>query len=242
VIPADVGAQLDRLVAGLREICAERLVAVYLHGSLALGGFQPGRSDVDVLAVAREPQPDASNRALHALLLGVSTDPAPVEISVVSHSELRAWRHPCPYDFHYSEEWRARALAGRGVDPDLALHVALTRARGRALLGPPPQDVLPEVPHADVLDSICRDVAESLAQIHAKPAYAVLNACRTLAWLRDGAFRSKEEGGLWALASLPPELSPAVRLALDVYRGAPHDGAANPLDRFAAFARRALEL
>jgi streptomycin 3"-adenylyltransferase len=241
VIPGEVAAQLDGLVAGLREICSERLVAIYLHGSLALGGFQPGRSDVDVLAIVREPQPEATNDRLRKLLLRLSKDPAPIEISVVAQPDLSPWLHPCGYDFHYSEDWRERAPAGRGVDPDLALHVALTRARGRALLGPPPHEVLPEVPHADVLDSIRRDVAESLAQIHAKPACTVLNACRTLAWLRDGAFRSKEEGGLWALTALPQELKPAIRFALETYRG----GAPRPcesLDRFTAHARHALGL
>jgi streptomycin 3"-adenylyltransferase len=242
VIPGEIAAQLDRLVAGLREVCGERLVAIYLHGSLALGGFQPGRSDLDVLVVVREPQSDGARRALRELLLRVSADPAPVEISVVSQSELQTWRHPCPYDFHYSEDWRERAPAGRGVDPDLALHVALTRARGRALFGPPPREVLADARREHVLDSILRDVAESLPQIHAKPAYAVLNACRTLAWLRDGAFRSKEEGGLWALTALPPELTPAVQSALAAYRGHPEPAVSESLDRFADFARRELAL
>jgi hypothetical protein len=62
VIPGQIAAQLDRLVAGLREVLGERLVAVYLHGSLALGGFQPGRSDIDVLVVVREPQSDGARR------------------------------------------------------------------------------------------------------------------------------------------------------------------------------------
>jgi streptomycin 3"-adenylyltransferase len=129
--------------------------------------------------------------------------PRPSRSSVVAQSDLSPWCHPCAYDFHYSEDWRERAHVARGVDPDLALHVALTRARGRALFGPPPRELLPDVPREHVLDSIRRDVAESLLRSHDRPAYAVLNACRTLAWLRDGAFRSKEEGGLWALSAVP---------------------------------------
>ena len=32
---------LDRITAGSREILGENLVGVYLHGSLAMGCFQP---------------------------------------------------------------------------------------------------------------------------------------------------------------------------------------------------------
>ncbi len=238
MIPVEVGAQLDRLVSLLRAICEERLVGIYLHGSLALGGFQPGRSDVDLLAIVSEPQPKARNRALRDVLLRVSKDPAPIEISLVAQSDLSPWRHPCGYEFHYSEDWRERAPSGRGLDPDLALHVALTRARGRVLFGAPIRDVLPDVPRHDVLDSIRQDVLASLPQIHAKPAYTVLNACRTLAWLADGAFRSKEEGGLWARTSLPPDLRPAVEVALDAYCG--RDVGATSLDRFEEYVRREL--
>ena len=78
------------------------------------------------------------------------------------------------------------------------------------------------------------------AKIHEQPAYAILNACRTLAWLRDGAFRSKEEGGLWALAELSPELREPVKGALSAYRGASPDIDRRALDRFAAFAHRAI--
>ena len=50
----DVAAQLDALLAGLREILRDTLVGVYLEGSLLLGGFGP-RSDLDVLALTTRP-------------------------------------------------------------------------------------------------------------------------------------------------------------------------------------------
>ena len=47
----DVDAVLERLLAEARGALGEQFVGMVLHGSLAAGGFEPGRSDVDVVAV-----------------------------------------------------------------------------------------------------------------------------------------------------------------------------------------------
>jgi streptomycin 3"-adenylyltransferase len=46
-----------------------------------------------------------------------------------------------------------------------------------------------------------------------------LNACRVLAYLREGRMCSKEEGGVWAIQALPDEFKTLVARALDTYRG-----------------------
>ncbi|HJW82735.1 MAG TPA: hypothetical protein VJ754_00380, partial [Anaerolineae bacterium] len=50
-------AQVDDLLAGLHTILGENLVGVYLHGSLALGCFNPAQSGVDLLVVRRQTRP-----------------------------------------------------------------------------------------------------------------------------------------------------------------------------------------
>ena len=40
---------LTRLVANFRETLSKNLVGIYLHGSLAMGSFNPLTSDVDFL-------------------------------------------------------------------------------------------------------------------------------------------------------------------------------------------------
>ena len=49
---------LDGFVTSVREVAA--VEAVWLHGSLALGDFQLGRSDLDVVAVVSSPPPAGS--------------------------------------------------------------------------------------------------------------------------------------------------------------------------------------
>jgi predicted nucleotidyltransferase len=50
-IAADPSRYLGQLVQRLREVLADRLSAVYALGSLALGGYEPQTSDIDVYAI-----------------------------------------------------------------------------------------------------------------------------------------------------------------------------------------------
>jgi len=50
----DVNALLQELLTGVRAILGDHLVGVYLDGSLALGCFEPDRSDVDVVVVTED--------------------------------------------------------------------------------------------------------------------------------------------------------------------------------------------
>ena len=46
----DVDALLGQLLDGIRNALGERLLGLYLYGSLVAGDFTPGTSDVDLLA------------------------------------------------------------------------------------------------------------------------------------------------------------------------------------------------
>ena len=50
-IPEEVTRYLHAVTARVRDVCGDRVVGVYTTGSLALGGYRPGRSDIDVMAV-----------------------------------------------------------------------------------------------------------------------------------------------------------------------------------------------
>jgi streptomycin 3"-adenylyltransferase len=226
-----VRAQVDRIAASSREIIGDDLVGVYLHGSLAMGCFNPARSDIDVLVVARRTLAAADRLRFARAMLDCSRQPCPVEISVLHAADLRPWRHPAPYQFHFGESWRQRfadalaagaadlPLAEPRADDDLAAHITVARARGVALSSPPPAETLPDVPHADYLDAILDDFAWCREHAPAFGVYAVLNACRVLAAARERLVLSKREGGEWALAVLPDALRPIVVRALAIYRG-----------------------
>ncbi|EKP95362.1 putative nucleotidyltransferase [Thermaerobacter subterraneus DSM 13965] len=213
-----------------RLVLGPDFVGVYLHGSLALGGFNPCRSDVDLLVVSQRDSGPAFRRALASWLLEWSGNPYPFEVHVLQLADLHPWRHPAPFTFHYSEAWRERVrdVVARGldprdvmplVDPDLAAHVTVVRARGIALCGEPIERVFPAVPPADYRAAILSDVADPLAAVTADPVYTVLNLCRITRYLLDGSVTGKAEAGEWAAGTFPEPHRQVVAQALAVYRG-----------------------
>ena len=53
-VPKEVTRYLDAVTARVRDIFGDHIVGVYTTGSLALGDYRPGRSDIDVMAVVAE--------------------------------------------------------------------------------------------------------------------------------------------------------------------------------------------
>lgn len=245
--PGPIRAQVTALRDGLLHVLeAVTVRAIYLHGSLALGCFAPTRSDIDVLVIVDAPPDAAVRRACGDLLLAASGQPAPIEISVMRAAALDPFVHPAPFEFHFSEDWRDAferdaAVAFPPTDPDLTVHLAVTRARGVALYGPPPADLLPEIARDPLREALAYDVLDPSHGIGAlvesrNAANAILNACRSLAWSRDGVMRSKDEGALWAVIELPWRHASLAARALEQYRsGRVAHFDAEELRRFTAF-------
>jgi predicted nucleotidyltransferase len=227
--PENVRAQVISLVDAWQEALNGNLVGIYLHGSLALGCFNPAQSDLDLLIVVRHGLLTRAKRRLAELLLHQSLAPCPVEVSVLSLAHLEPWIHPAPYDYHYSEAWRPKQMAQlltgewqqwnnhRLTDPDLAAHVTITLRRGLCLHGQPIPLVFPSVPPEHYRASLLEDFAWAKARLPGGAVYFVLNACRIYAYLAEGLICSKAEGGAWALAHLPEQQHPLVASALEAY-------------------------
>lgn len=249
--PSDLKGQVRRLISGLQHALSDNIVGVYLHGSLAMGCFNPLRSDVDLLVAIREGMSSCAKLRLAHLLLGVSRKPYPLEVSFLAQADLTPCRFPTPFAFHYSEMWRQhfseQLTSNRGepdwgweaqTDPDLAAHITILHHRGVALLGAPIQAVFPPVPSEDYLAAIWEHDAKSIVHsIERSPIYGVLNLCRVLWYVCDGTISSKEEAGIWAAAALPEGFQELVRHALELYRGnTMHEQFdASLLKRFAAY-------
>ena len=228
---ASAAHQLDQLTRFLCENEQNNLIGVYLHGSLAMGCFQPGGSDLDVLVLLEHsPTPDHRRRWAE-LLLQISDAPSPIEISFLHRSQYSPWLHPTPYDFHFSKDWRAQMenqlAAGdgyaweeaEGTDVDLAAHFTVARRRGVRLCGELIGAALPDVPWMDYWDSISRDVLWAYQRGADNPIYLVLNCCRVWAAADEQLVLSKAEGAVWAEQRLPPAQVEIVAAALALYTG-----------------------
>lgn len=212
-----------------KEILKEDFIGFYLHGSLAIGGFNSKSSDIDVLVITNKTMTVGTKRKLADLLLSFSNEPFPVEISFLNEKQLNNWTHPCPFDFHYSEFWRGRYqddlskstyqhLNGEvRNDADLAAHITVLNHRGLSLEGPPINEVFPSVPRSHYISSIMGDFQECLENIEEDPIYCVLNLIRVFWYLKEGVISSKQEAGNWGLSFLPKELGSTIQKVINSY-------------------------
>lgn len=218
----------DHFVQRSTAILAGALTGIYLHGSAAMGCWNPRKSDFDLLLVVRTAPSDAVKRAFLDMVLQ-STRDAPakgVELSIVREDVCNPFVYPTPFELHYSIAHDAACRADpaayirtmRGTDRNLAAHITVLRHRGIVLYGAPIASVFAPVDDAYYFDSILRDVENACAQIQQAPMDVTLNLCRVLAYRRDKVVLSKQEGGEWGLAHLPQRDHQMIAAALEAYR------------------------
>ncbi len=185
-------AERTALDAARRVVAAvgEEVEAAYLIGSAATGAFEPGLSDLDVVAVLRR-RPSQSE--LHALIERArSVDVAPargLELVVYSGGEIVVNLNTGPgleERVSYEPEfWFV-------IDRAIAEQSAVT------LSGPPWQAVFEPLTRQEVLDAL----GESLRwheQNEPASRNTVLNAVRTWRYLETGRWTSKPEAARWLL-------------------------------------------
>ena len=217
----------DRFAAGSAAILGAKLAGIYLHGSAAMGCFQPEKSDLDLVTVTHEALTEAEKRAYMDMVVQLDAEgPAKgIEMSVVTKDVCDPFVYPTPFLLHYSRmhaDWYRKdpedyVRRMNGADPDLAAHFTVIRNRGVCLRGLPVSEVFGEVPEEDYLDAILGDVSGAREKIAANPMYLILNLTRVLGYLKERKILSKREGGLWGLERLPERYRPLIRSALEEY-------------------------
>lgn len=202
--PEAVLSYAQQLAAGLALLSGGRLVGAYVHRSAALGGWIPGRSDVDLLFVAAADFDDRTLDSVSAAVLTAAVDcpGRELEISVVTAAAAAKPAPPWPYLLHVQA---GPAQPGRVIRPespshgdeDLLIHYAVCRAAGLRAYGPPPRQLIGAIPRRSVLEYLAGELRWGVE--YGSEAYAVLNACRALIYLTDDRIVSKVGGGEAAL-------------------------------------------
>jgi hypothetical protein len=205
----DLDKALDRFVDEARS--AAPITAVWAHGSLALGDYQQGRSDLDLIAVAESELTEGHKQALERVHRDlIQQEPALVELHC--SYMLAADLGDVPKR-HFT--WAQGRVLNRPVTPVTRRELHLGR---RSLYGPSPVDLVPAVTDQQLDEFIRRDLREYWQPIAAKPMYwtldlwvdlGMLTVARATATLRDGRLITKNE----ALAELAALRAPAEVIA-----------------------------
>jgi hypothetical protein len=189
-------AYVRTLARRLEDVLGDDLVGVYLVGSAALGGYVPGRSDVDVAVAAAGPLDRAVKQTLAR--------------------ELSHERIPCPTKGLELVVYPAGSGAfelNLNTGPGIPEHVSfdpveepfhwfvLDRAIGDAqavvVEGPPWGEALPRPSRAEVLAALDA-VLEWQEGAEPGAPNSVLNACRAWRLAEEGVLSSKDDAAAWA--------------------------------------------
>jgi predicted nucleotidyltransferase len=235
--PDEVVRELGRR---MRSVLGDELVGLYLYGSFVSGGFEPGVSDVDFVAVTRVVVDDARlvrleqmHRGLDRLLPGWRNR---IEVVYVDRRTLEAFRTSRGELVVISP---GEPLHRRTEPPvEWLQNWYLVRETGRTVHGVLAAEVIPKISWKEFMTATTRYIRQLEAQDRTGAGaggigYAVLTAARGLRAARLGVPSSKEDAAAWVRAETP-EWSDVVDEALGARRSGGHAGFEDPGLRAAA--------
>jgi len=203
----EVEPLLEAFASGVEGVLADDLVGVYIHGSLALGGFDPRNSDVDFLVATRdvlEPDTVARLAALHRAL-GEQLDGSYVPRDVLRRFDPGRVMHP-----HIESRGGRLFVDHHGGETVIYRHVL--RECGLVLCGPTPRELIDPITAeglrwgvCDILENWWRPMLENRSdELWEAPYrhYAVMTMCRVRFTLETAAVVPKHEAAQWALTHL----------------------------------------
>ena len=235
-----INALLGHLLIEAQRVLGEGFVGLYLHGSLACGGFNPETSDIDFLVVTEGPLPAGTFSALkvmHACLSGSGRAwSQKIEGAYVPEGALR--RHepahpPIPWlglDGHFALET---------LGSDWILQRWILREKGIVIAGPPVKPLIDPVCPDDLREAVRGNLREWWSppfpsperfESHGYRAYAVLTICRSLFLLAHGTPSSKPEAADWAMRKLGNRWNRLVEAALQWRPGMQFDPSQETFD------------
>ncbi|MFO7170385.1 MAG: DUF4111 domain-containing protein [Chloroflexota bacterium] len=227
IVEPEVDGLILKLRRSIQAILGERLVGLYLYGSLVTGDFDPRVSDVDLLAVTASDIDEREFERLRGMHQAIAAaSPAwddRIEVAYLSAAALRTFRERASRiavispgePFHFKE-------AGK----DWLINWWVIRSSGVALIGPPPEALIDPISDEEFLRAVSEQVVEWQDWVEhmrrrGSQAYAILTMCRALYAISNRAQVSKLQAARWAQARFP-QWAPLIERAL-AWRVAPDD-------------------
>jgi hypothetical protein len=208
-MPVDEVALFGEAVAEvLHDTVGGNLVGTWFVGSIALGGYVAGQSDIDIVAVCDVALTRPQKQHVAAAVVEVSTTCPARGLEFTLYRREVAGSLPVGADFEVNANGGPRMP--RAIHLDSAaesgfwyvLDRAIAHRAGVVISGPPPSELFTDVPRPALLDALYQSMAWH--RIHEKATlYSVLNACRAWRFVDEGVLGSKLDGAAWARERWP---------------------------------------
>ncbi|MFI9507770.1 aminoglycoside adenylyltransferase domain-containing protein [Nocardia sp. NPDC052566] len=237
-VPVELRPYLGELVRRTRVICGDGLVSVFAVGSVALGDYRHGRSDVDVTVVVAPSVGAAELRELAESLGALPCPAAGLELVVYDS------------DFLGRPSGAAGYLLDLNTGPLLTNRVSFDSIGAQAfwyvidrsigyqagclLYGEPVRRVLAAPGRRELSAAISDSVREHADGMGHLADNQVLNGCRSVAFCREGRWSAKRVAAR-AIARSEPEFRALIETALRSFERPRAEALALPATEVRAF-------
>lgn len=208
----EINKLLAVLSSGISTIFAEKLIGIYLFGSLSYGDFNPDSSDIDLVTILRHSASAHEIQKLKELHTQVEQQfpewAKRIESSYTPQDMLSSTLPPGsrPYygegilylDAEYGNEW--------------IINLYLLYHHGIAIRGPAFNSLVQPIKIKDVQEACIRDLFKEWEPKLRKPewldnphyqSYLVLNLCRILNTVINATTLSKKKSAEWVKSAYP---------------------------------------
>jgi predicted nucleotidyltransferase len=232
----EVNSLLEAILTAIRSELGDKLLGLYVFGSLVTGDFNLARSDVDLAAVLTADLDDEEFARIERMHARIASEYPiwndRIEVGYIAERNVRDFDPKCTIAITSPGEPFHRRTAEYGW----LLHLDQLRRQGLVLYGPPPESMIAPIPHEEIMRvlkngmKLWRDWTfdPEPEMPHSAQAYAIMTMCRALHTYRTGEFVSKNEAVRWAAEELP-EWSQLIRDSVK-WRESPHDDYGDPDD------------
>lgn len=203
MITPEVAEFGDRITRVLAQALGTELVGVYFLGSIALGGYIPGESDIDMAAVSDSALTDQQRRSIASAVVAATADCPARGLEFTLYRREIAGSPPTGADFEVNANGGPRMPSAVHLNPaaepafPYMLDRAVAHRSGVAITGTPARQIFADAPRSTLLEAMYESMVWHRA--HEKATlYSVLNACRAWRFAEEDVLGSKLDGAAWA--------------------------------------------
>jgi hypothetical protein len=203
VVPEDVVQFGEEVVAHLWGVLGTDLVGAWFVGSIALAGYVPGESDLDIAAVSPDPVAEDTRRAIAEDLLALSASCPARGLELTLYRREVAASPPVGADFEVNVNGGPRMATSIHLDASgepgfwYVIDRAIAHRCGVAISGAPAREVFADASRRTLLDAMEESMRWHRRHERAT-LYSVLNASRAWRYATEGVLGSKLDGATWA--------------------------------------------
>ncbi|WP_299523713.1 aminoglycoside adenylyltransferase domain-containing protein [Winogradskyella sp.] len=224
--PAKVREIVFALRDGLQNTINDKLIGLYLYGSLAYDCFNPEISDIDFVVVLSELLTLEEEQRISQLHKHLGCEPKygkRLEGTYITEEQVKSDNYPPNFLYYVEGHEFVKAKNGQ-KEQDFPMHRQHLHESGVRIIGYDTQKLFKPVPWEVLKHSLKQEMPFIKEQFEKRPIYAVLNLCRVVRAYETRRLSSKKQGGEWGLQFLPVKFYELIKIGLNGYTNRITDG------------------